>query len=122
MADRVKLFMDAGSKRVFLKEMKITEEKLKDALFVLADTASKKIEAWAKQNARWTDRTTNARQGLKGEAYWENKEALVVAIMHQVDYGIWLELAMEKRYAILEEPIEQHKDELIKQYRKLVEA
>ena len=41
-------------------------------------------------------------------------------ILVTVDYGIWLELAHEKRFAILEEAIEQNKDELIEAYKRLV--
>lgn len=83
-------------------------------LQMLMQTVASKMETWAKQNRPWTDRTGAAKQRLHGEAYWENKNILVAAIMHQVDYGIWLELAHERKYAILEKAIEEHKDELEK--------
>lgn len=96
------------------------ESRLKAALFLLADTSSKKMEAWAKQNARWTDRTSNARQTLKGEALWESDVILLCLVKHGVDYGIWLELAHEKRYAILEEAVAAYRDELITEFKRLV--
>lgn len=81
-------------------------------LLMLMQTAATKMEAWAKQNAPWTDRTGQARQRLTGRAYWESPEIVVAAIAHQVDYGIWLELAHQRRYAILEKALEEHKEEI----------
>lgn len=81
-------------------------------LQMLMQTAASKMEAWAKENAPWTDRTGAARQRLHGEAYWENPQIVVAAVMHQVDYGIFLELAHQRRYAILERTLEEHKDEI----------
>lgn len=81
-------------------------------LQMLMQTAASKMEAWAKDNAPWTDRTGAARQRLHGEAYWENPKIVVAAVMHQVDYGIYLELAHQRKYAILEKTLEEHKDEI----------
>lgn len=59
------------------------------------------VETEAKQNAPWTDRTGNARQGLHG--FVEDLSASVVAITlaHGVSYGIFLELRNQGRYAII---------------------
>lgn len=81
-------------------------------LLMLMQTAASKMESWAKQNAPWTDRTGQARQRLTGQAYWENANIVVAAIAHQVDYGIWLELAHQRKYAILEKTIEEHRGEI----------
>lgn len=57
-------------------------------------------ESYAKLNAPWTDRTTNARNGLiarsgrSGKVHW-----LVLA--HRVPYGIWLETRWAGKYAII---------------------
>lgn len=81
-------------------------------LLMLMQTAASKMESWAKQNAPWTDRTGQARQRLTGQAYWEDANIVVAAIAHQVDYGIWLELAHQRKYAILEKALEEHKGEI----------
>lgn len=81
-------------------------------LLMLMQTAASKMESWAKQSAPWTDRTGQARQRLTGQAYWENANIVVAAIAHQVDYGIWLELAHQRKYAILEKTIEEHRGEI----------
>lgn len=95
-------------------------------LLMLMQTAATKMEAWAKQNAPWTDRTGQARQRLTGQAYWEDSNIVVAAIAHQVDYGIWLELAHQRKYAILERALEEHRGEiedavktLLKRYAKI---
>lgn len=95
-------------------------------LLMLMQTAATKMETWAKQNAPWTDRTGQARQRLTGQAYWENPNIVVAAIAHQVDYGIWLELAHQRKYAILEKALEEHRGEieeavkeLLKRYAKI---
>lgn len=71
-----------------------------------ASTAAKQLETYAKQNARWKDRTGDARRRMKGDS-----EAVAggykLSLAHGVNYGIWLELAMERRYAIIEETIDK---------------
>lgn len=63
-------------------------------------------ENYAKQNAPWTDQTTNARNGLIARSgktaneYW-----LVVA--HQVPYGIYLETRWSGKYAIIGPTLEE---------------
>jgi len=81
-------------------------------LLMLMQTAASKMESWAKQNAPWTDRTGQARQRLTGQAYWEDSSIVVAAIAHQVDYGIWLELAHQRQYAILENTLDEHRGEI----------
>jgi hypothetical protein len=104
----------------FMSELNTRTERLKQALTILTDVASRKMENWAKENAKWEDRTGNARQGIKGESFWVNEHTITCALSHSVDYGIWLELANEKKYAILEEAIQEHKNELITAYERLV--
>lgn len=58
------------------------------------------MEAFARANAPWTDRTGDARGGLAGEAFADAGQ-VGAAIVHSVDYGIWLENRWENRYAII---------------------
>lgn len=70
------------------------------ALWKLALGYAPKIEAWMKENASWTDRTSNARQTLWAEAF-DFVDVIVLAFGHGVDYGTFLELANQGRYAII---------------------
>lgn len=54
-----------------------------------------------KLNAPWTDRTSNARNGLNGEVVVVPKKSWALVLYHQVPYGIWLELANGKKYAVI---------------------
>lgn len=95
------------------------ESRLQASIKLICDTVAKKMESWAKDNAIWVNRTTNARQGLSGEAIWKDSDTIWICVAHSVDYGVWLELANERRYAILEASIEANKDELIRALKKL---
>ena len=49
------------------------------------------MEVYAKQNARWTDRTGAARGGISFRNTWEG-DVLNISVLHTVDYGLWLEV------------------------------
>lgn len=102
-----------------LKRIEQIQAKTRAALQILADSAAKAMERYAKNNARWTDRTGNARQRLKGSTRWE-QDALIAAISHNVDYGMWLELCHEKKYAILEEALDSQAQNLLEAYHRFL--
>lgn len=74
------------------------------AVRIYAETQAKALEGHAKQNRPWTDRTGDARKRLTGYVT-DIPKGYRINLAHGVDYGIWLELAMEKKYAILEPTI-----------------
>lgn len=54
----------------------------------------------AKENAPWEDRTGNAREGLEAVVDGEG-DTVVLTLYHTVEYGIFLETAMNGDYAII---------------------
>lgn len=66
------------------------------------------IEAYAKENATWTDRTGNARQGLRGFVEDLSETTVAIYLTHSVDYGVYLELEYQQRYAIIMPTLEAH--------------
>lgn len=58
------------------------------------------MEAWAKANAPWTDRTTDAREFLAATVD-ENGPIGTIVLAHGVPYGLWLEIAHQGKYAII---------------------
>lgn len=98
---------------------KMVENKVRAAIGLFADTAAKKMEAEAKQNAAWIDRTSNARNSIRGEFGWKGKRA-VITLSGNTNYFPYLELAHEKKYAILVPTIQRNAPEILKAYRKLV--
>lgn len=82
-----------------------TRDKIDAAIKLYAETSALALQNYAKQKRRWTDRTGHARQRLTG--YTKRTSAgYRLYLAHGVDYGIWLELANEKRYSIIPETIE----------------
>jgi hypothetical protein len=77
------------------------------AVFDLAHVFAAKIEAYAKTNAVWTDRTGNARQGLTARAF-KDATSVVLVLWHQMFYGIFLEVSNGGRYAIILRTLEAH--------------
>jgi hypothetical protein len=69
--------------------------------------------SYARANAPWTDRTTNARNGLFARA---ERDAPVYRIVvgHSVPYGVWLEVRWAGRYAIIRPTIDHEGPELMK--------
>lgn len=104
----------------FTKNLTALEIKADASLKMYADTASKKVEAYAKKNRPWTDRTGNARNGLntKVEKYGKNYR---IALRHGMWYGVYLELANEQKYAIIDKTIEEMSPEVMRGLSGLLE-
>ena len=58
------------------------------------------LEDYMKLNRPWTDRTGNARAGLRADVLTEGDNVAIV-LSHSVYYGVYLEYAMEQRFAII---------------------
>ena len=60
------------------------------------------MEAYAKENASWQDRTGDARALLKGDALHDEANDISIAYLsHGVPYGIWLEIMNSGEFAIV---------------------
>ncbi len=57
-------------------------------------------ETYMRSQAPWTDRTGNARLGLRAR-HEKVGDASVLVIFHTMPYGVYLELAHDGKYAIL---------------------
>lgn len=98
---------------------KAVENKVRAAIGLLADTAAKKMEAEAKNNAPWTDRTSNARNSIRGDFGWKGNQA-IITLSGNMEYSPYLELANEKKYEILVPTIRRNAPEVLKAYKKVV--
>lgn len=75
--------------------------KLGAVVLMYASTKASEIQAKMKLNRPWTDRTGMAKALLNAKVSQPNKDTVRITLAHGVDYGIWLELAHEKNYAII---------------------
>lgn len=64
--------------------------KKKQGMGYLCENIAKDLENQAKTNAKWTDRTGNARQGINGKSNFNGKKA-TITLSHGVSYGRILE-------------------------------
>ena len=65
------------------------------------DYQAARTETWMRTNAKWTDRTTNARNGLFATVLHPAPNSWLLVMSHSVSYGIWLEVANSGKYAIV---------------------
>ena len=82
-------------------------ERKKARLYALLLDWAGNLESYAKLNAPWKDRTSNARQGLHGGVDTDGGQ-FVLYLSHGVEYGIWLELAHGGNYAIVGPTADAH--------------
>lgn len=80
-------------------------KRLHEAVRVLLEVYAARIEAYAKQHARWKDITGAARQGLRAFVV-EVAGGFILYLVHSVFYGIFLELKNAQRFAIIEQTLE----------------
>lgn len=75
-------------------------ERLIDALARTANGLAQQFQEEAKANAPWNDITGAARRGLVGHVQ-VNGYIVTIVLSHTVEYGIWLEIRWEGKYAII---------------------
>lgn len=92
-----------------------------NAVRIYAETVAKDFEGHAKENRTWTDRTGDARKGLTGYVK-KTFSGYRIFLAHTVDYGLWLELAHEKKNAIIEPTIRLKSPEVMKGFKGLLDG
>lgn len=90
------------------------------AIAMYANNAALTLQNYARENRPWTDRTGHARQRLTGSVA-RVAEGYQIILAHGVDYGKWLELAHEKKYAIIQPTIKAKSPEVLSGFNKLLE-
>lgn len=68
--------------------------------------AADEVAERARGNAPWEDRTGNARAGLQTNVINDNGE-IVLTLFHTVEYGLWLEVIQNGRFATILPTLEQ---------------
>lgn len=95
------------------------ENRSEAALSLYVDTAALKLQDYMRDNAPWTDRTGQARQRLTATAQRVDR-GYRIALTQGVSYGVFLELAHEKRFAILQPTILSEGPEVMKGFEGLL--
>lgn len=91
----------------------LTEERIrqigpatKRAMVAAANRTAPQAESWMRSKASWTDRTGNARSGLRAQVQVSTNSVAII-LSHSVPYGIWLEVRWSGRYAIIGPAIQE---------------
>src|SRR5689334_21625761 len=72
------------------------------------------LEAYAKENAPWTDQTGAARQSLHAWVEDLAKDTVTLFLSHGVKYGLYLEARFSGAYSVIWPTIEAHLDAIAK--------
>lgn len=81
--------------------------KLGALILMYAATKASELQFKMKVNRPWTDRTNMAKALLNAKVSQPNKDTIRITLAHGVSYGLWLELAHGKNYAIIEPTIRE---------------
>lgn len=105
------------------KSAKHMDLKLRRALLGVCKYWDGRVETHMKTRAPWTDRTTNARNGLFAVATKLNTRGSRVGIIlaHSVDYGIYLEASNNGKYAIIMPTIKVYAPKVMKTLTKILD-
>jgi hypothetical protein len=82
--------------------------KVIEAVTAVANYFAPVIETYAKRNAKWTDRSANARQTLHSWVDMVSKDAVALYLSHGMYYGVFLEAKYSGRYAIIWPTLQAH--------------
>lgn len=89
-----------------MNQLKTFNARMDRAIFAAMKFHATRATAYARSNAPWTDRTSNARNGLFATASREHP-VYRITLAHSVPYGIWLEVRWSGRYAIIRPTIDR---------------
>lgn len=115
MANASGIYWYTSSPGKMALEIENARDHVLKGLFLIGQYWAARIEAWGKDHAPWTDRTTNARQGLRAFAAWVGAQ-VVIYFVHSVFYGVFLEL---KGYAVIQPALEAHYGDIAASLRSL---
>lgn len=94
--------------------------KLGAVVLMYAATKASEIQAKMKLNRPWTDRTGMAKALLNAKVSQPNKNTVRITLAHGVDYGIWLELANGKNYAIIAPTVREEGPRIVEDLNNLM--
>jgi hypothetical protein len=73
----------------------------------ILEAAAEAVQQYAQENAPWEDQSGAAREGLTAEYQDLGLFEHAIILYHTVEYGIWLEVRWNGKYAIIIPTIER---------------
>lgn len=94
--------------------------KLGAVVLMYSATKASELQAKMKLNRPWTDRTGMAKALLNAKVSQPNQNTVRITLAHGVDYGIWLELAHGKNYAIIAPTVREEGPRIVEDLNNLM--
>ena len=94
--------------------------KLGAVILMYASTKASEIQYKMKIGRPWTDRTGMAKALLSCRVSQPKTDLIRLTLAHGVDYGLWLELAHGKNYAIIEPTIREEGPRIVEDLNDLM--
>lgn len=91
--------------------------RVKNGVVSVMREEAQNLEDYMKLNRPWTDRTGNARAGLRADVNYYGGDYVSITLSHGVYYGVYLEYAMEKRFAIINPTLLSHGPEVVRAFK-----
>lgn len=87
--------------------------KIGATVLMYSATKASELQTKMKVNRPWTDRTGMAKALLTAKVSQPSPKIVRITLAHGVDYGVWLELAHEKNYAIIAPTIREESPKVV---------
>ena len=94
--------------------------KLGAVVLMYSTTKASELQSKMKVNRPWTDRTGLAKTLLNAKVSQPSPTIVRITLAHGVNYGIWLELAHEKNYAIIAPTIREEGPRIVEDLNNLM--
>lgn len=107
---------------VLQRNIELYGQRVLTAVTALAEQLAARAQSEMRQNAKWKDRTGNARSGLFSMAERAAQDTVVLYFSHghTVDYGAYLELSYGQRYAIIAPTMQRMYPEVVRLLNRLL--
>ena len=103
------------------KNLAETAKRAGAVVLLYAGTKATVIESDMKVKRPWGDDTNAAKDRLNVSVSQPNPNIIRMTLAHGVNYGIWLELANEKKYAIIAPTVNKFAPEIVEDLRGIME-
>lgn len=98
--------------RALINQLRTFNARADRAIAAAVSYHASRAVAYAKQNAKWQDRTSNARNGLFAQAERDAPKYRII-VGGSVPYQVWLEVRWSGRYQIIRPTIDHEGPELM---------
>ena len=88
-------------------------DKLGALILMYASTKASELQSKMQLNRPWTDRTGMAKATMRARVTRPDDKTIRILLSYGVEYGIWLELAHEKNFAIIAPTIREESPRVV---------